>query len=149
MSHSESVRLCGMEIQRLGAQFMDLLQGIEEEGIWEPGPGGSNSIGVLCAHIAGNLRHYLGAGILADGFQRDRSGEFSRKRATRAELRKELREALDVAQRATEGIAESRAGKPHTTPCGQRFESLAYHVARLTTHLAYHLGQADYASRKS
>ncbi len=57
----------------------------------------------------------------------------------------ELQAAVKVTREAVEAVDEERLTQPYTAPCGEEYESLAYHVVRLATHFALHCGQADYA----
>jgi hypothetical protein len=54
---------------------------------------------------------------------------------------------VNVVREATGAIDETQLDKPYRSPCGEEYESLAYHIVRLATHLALHVGQADYATR--
>lgn len=112
---------------------------------WATPPGVPNSGGNLVLHIAGNLRHFIGAGLGNSGYKRDRDAEF----ATRSGSRAELAALIDAA--AAE-VAHGMAVAPDaafaapvtianvTLPVGRA-------ILHLAIHLGYHLGQLDYHRR--
>ena len=64
------------EIERLGEQLLELLSEVPDEILWQKPDMLPNSIGAIARHLAGNLNHYLGAGILQNGYKREREQEF-------------------------------------------------------------------------
>jgi hypothetical protein len=124
-----------------------LIESLPEDQLWSTGRGIPNSIGTLTRHLTENLNHYFGAGILKNGYVRERDKEFAETGLSKTQVLFELREAVSVAQEAVRAINEARIDQPYHNPCGEEYESLAYHVIRLATHLALHVGQADYATR--
>lgn len=118
-----------------------------EPDLWRDLPGIANPGGVLAAHCAGNLRHYVGGLLGGSGYVRDRAAEFSRRDLSRAELL----EGLSAAEREV-GLALARLPEP---ALAQEFPEKVGGVARstgdqliwLTAHLAYHLGQVNYHRR--
>ena len=135
------------EIERLGEQLLELLSEVPDEILWQKPDMLPNSIGAIARHLAGNLNHYLGAGILQNGYKREREQEFHASPISRNTLLTDLRAAIAVARSAVAAIDEDHLAVPHTTPCGQEYDSLSYHLARLATHFAYHVGEAYYASK--
>lgn len=135
------------EIERYGEQLLGLLSQVPDDKLWmKPGilP---NSIGAIARHLAGNLNHYLGAGLLQNGYVREREKEFCAAPILRNDLISNLQAAIAVARPALAVIDDERAAAPHTSPCGQKYDSLSYHLTRLATHFAYHVGEAYYASK--
>ena len=135
------------QISDYGQRLLDILESIDDEGLWQPGPGGSNSIGTLARHLTGNLRHFLGAGVLHDGYERDRPREFSEKNLPGRVVAADLLKALGVAREALRSIDSAAVTKPHTTPTGEEFATLGHLTLHLAAHFAYHVGQANYAAR--
>ncbi len=62
----------------------------DDESVWKTAPGVANSAGNLALHVAGNLQHFIGAGLGATGYVRNRELEFSRSSGTRAHIKAEL-----------------------------------------------------------
>jgi hypothetical protein len=119
----------------------------DERALWRTAPGISNPAGTLVLHLAGNLQHYFGARLGDTAYVRDRTAEFARRNAPRAELLREI-EAARHAVRA--GLAQLSKGQlteeyPETIS-GARLKTGEY-LVHLTTHFAYHLGQVDYHRR--
>ena len=146
-AHAMAVNDCIREIERYADQLLHLLVVVPDAVLWGKPESVPNSIGALVRHLSGNLNHYFGAGVLNNGYIREREQEFHAPPVGRESLVADLKAAVATARAAVATIDEQRALEPHTTPCGQKSESLTYHIARLTTHFAYHVGEAYYASR--
>ncbi len=145
MSDLLIVQLAVKEIERYAHELIELMEPLSEGQLWSTEGDIPNSIGTLARHLTGNLNHYLGTGILNNGYIRERDKEFSETGLSKAKVAAELQAAVELARQAVEVIDEESIGHPYTTPCGQEFETLAYHIVRLATHFALHYGQADYA----
>jgi len=135
------------EIEKYNNQFIDLLENIPDDILWEKPDCIANSIGALARHLAGNLNHYLGAGILKNGYIRDREGEFHNDSIPVETLIKDLKEAAIISRSAIESVNDEMALSKHTTICGETHETLAKFIAKITTHFSYHVGEAYYASK--
>ena len=147
MANALVAQAAARSIKQYGAQMTGLLETLSQDKIWEPGPGGANAIGTLAHHLTGNLRHYLGAGVLKDGYVRDRPAEFGDRDISKDTLISNLTRAVEVALKALDAIDQELADSPHREPDGRESATLGSHVISLTAHFAYHLGQADYAAR--
>ncbi|MBN1976370.1 MAG: DinB family protein [Anaerolineae bacterium] len=145
MADLSTVQLAVREIARYADQLIELIEPLSEDQLWSKGGGIPNSIGTLARHLTGNLNHYFGAGILKNGYVRERDKEFTETGLSKAKVLSDLRDAVNVAKEAAGSIDEAQIDKPYRSPCGEEYESLAYHIIRLATHLALHVGQADYA----
>jgi len=115
--------------------------------IWRPVPGIPNVGGTLALHLCGNLRHFVGTLLGGTGYVRDRDAEFSRRDVPVAALLAEVAATrVDVA--ATLDSLDD-AALDATYPieiAGKRLRTGLF-LTHLTTHLAFHLGQADYHRR--
>lgn len=147
MADLSTIQLAVREIARYADQLIELIEPLSEDQLWSKGCSIPNSIGTLARHLTGNLNHYFGAGILKNGYVRERDREFTETGLPKTQVLSDLHEAVNVAQEAAEAIDEAQIDQPYRSPCGEEYESLAYHVIRLATHLALHVGQADYATR--
>ncbi len=119
----------------------------DDASVWTAPEGITNSAGTLALHVAGNLRHFVGAVLGRDGYVRNREAEFSKRSATRAEVVAELGAALEVVRQVLpvvpDRVWESEFPEPvmgNTLPAG-RF------LMHLCAHTGYHLGQAGYLRR--
>ncbi|MBN1311688.1 MAG: DUF1572 family protein [Anaerolineae bacterium] len=64
------------EIARYADLFIEVIEPLTEEQLWGKIDGIPNAIGTLVRHLTGNLNHYFGAGVLENGYVRDRDREF-------------------------------------------------------------------------
>lgn len=146
MSDLLTVQLAVREIERYAQSLIELIDPLSQDQLWSRNGGIPNSIGTLTRHLTGNLNHYLGAGILRNGYVRERDGEFTETSLPKATIVSDLRAAVEVAKEAVDAIGEREVTQPYTAPSGEEYESLAYHIVRVATHFALHCGQADYAA---
>jgi len=120
-----------------------------DDSLWRTPPGLSNSGGVLARHLAGNLRHFIGAVLGHSGYQRDRDDEFRVPSPvrTRAAVADELRLAAREVEVALGALPLAALSDPFPIAvAGRRFSTLQF-LLHLTSHLGYHLGQLDYHRR--
>jgi len=118
----------------------------DDASVWRAVPGMPNSGGTLALHLAGNLRHFLGA-LARDGYQRDRDAEFARRDVPRDELLAELDAAIESVERSIEELSDEALSRVYPLPIGDgRVQTLTW-LMHLASHLAYHLGQLDYHRR--
>ena len=115
----------------------------DERQIWQPVPGLANTAGTLALHLAGNLRHYVGARWGGTGYVRNRDAEFARRDVSRAELIAEIeraREAVVVGLGAVRPEELDAEFPELIGGCRVRTGDFLVHT---TVHFAYHLGQVD------
>jgi hypothetical protein len=119
----------------------------DDASLWRPIPGCPNSGGTLALHLAGNLRHFIGAQIGRTGYVRHREAEFATRDLTRAEV-------LATVARAREEVTATLSSLDAVVLAGESPLPAAGLVApttlwlmHLSAHLAYHLGQIDYHRR--
>jgi uncharacterized damage-inducible protein DinB len=115
----------------------------DETQLWQAVPGMANTAGTLALHLAGNLRHYIGARLGTTGYVRDRAAEFSRRDVPRDEILAEIEAARAEVGRALAAL-EGRA-LPNWFPeviTEMHVETEEY-LLHLCTHFTYHLGQLD------
>lgn len=120
-----------------------------DEALWRLVPGISNCGGVLARHLAGNLRHFIGAVLGQNGYQRDRDDEFRvpTPLRARAAVAAELRTAASDIDAALAALPLAALSDPYpVTVLERRFSTLQF-LLHLTAHLGYHLGQLDYHRR--
>jgi uncharacterized damage-inducible protein DinB len=115
----------------------------DETQLWETVPGMANTAGTLALHLAGNLRHYIGARLGTTGYIRDRAAEFSRRDVSRDEMLAEIEAARNEVGRALAAF-EARA-LPNWFPevISEMHVETEEYLLHLCTHFTYHLGQID------
>ena len=119
----------------------------DDASIWRAIPGTPNTAGTLALHVAGNLRHFVGAIVGGDGYVRDRDAEFSRRDVPRAELLAGIDAAIASVQRALASADDATMRGPYPELIAKRRVSGSDFMVHLVAHLAYHLGQIDYHRR--
>lgn len=119
----------------------------DERDLWRPVPGIANTGGTLVLHLAGNIRHFVGAQLGGTRYVRDRDGEFNRRNVPQAELRDTVAAARAEADRTLAALDENALGRPYPLAVGGVTLSTGQLLIHLATHLAYHLGQLDYHRR--
>ena len=114
--------------------------GIDADHLFEPIVAGSNSIGNLALHLAGNLKTLVGR-IAGDvPYERDRDREFAARGLTQDELLVEFRDAIRVTREVLGRLDEATWDAPAVdSPFPD--ESRGEHVLRAVEHLGYHAGQ--------
>jgi hypothetical protein len=119
----------------------------DDERIWNTAPGCPNSAANSALHVAGNLRHYVGAVLGRTGYVRDRDREFGRRSGSRTEVKAELRAAI----RDVGAILPALTDAVLALDFPERVNGLRLRTDRFLMHLcvhaAYHLGQADSVRR--
>lgn len=119
----------------------------DERLIWMLPPGLPNSAGTLALHLAGNLRHYVGAVLGGSGYVRNRDEEFSARDIPRAVLLDHIAEAERAIQAALPGLTEGRLSQPFPEPIRDHHLETGEFLIHLAVHLGYHLGQVSYHRR--
>lgn len=137
-----------MIVRELGTMRDELLAYDVEADIWRTPPGISNPTGTLALHVAGNLRHFIGAKLGATGYVRDRDAEFSARDVPRATIVDRLDVAAREVAMTLEALPSSRleARMDLGFPGGQH-PMVGDFLVHLVAHLAFHVGQAGYHRR--
>ena len=108
---------------------------------------GSNSIAMICWHIAGNLRSRFTDFLTSDGEKpwRHRDDEFDERSVTREALLEQWDAGWDVLLHALGSLTDEQI---HSTVVIRR-QTLTVHEAlcRSLAHLSYHVGQIVYIAK--
>ncbi|HET9385987.1 MAG TPA: DinB family protein [Gemmatimonadales bacterium] len=118
-----------------------------EDEIWDVRPGITNPGGNLALHLAGNIQYFIGNVLGGTGYVRNRDAEFADKDVPRAELLREIDNAIASVETGMSKITESDLAKPFPEAVGGVTSTTGAFLAHFATHLAYHLGQVDYHRR--
>lgn len=118
-----------------------------DDGIWDVRPGITNPGGNLALHLAGNIQYFIGNVLGRTGYVRNRDAEFADKDVPRAELLREIDNAIASVETGMSKITESDLAKPYPEAVGGVASTTGAFLAHFATHLAYHLGQVDYHRR--
>lgn len=137
----------GVLDRELRALIRELEAYPDDATVWKEVPGITNTAGTLALHLAGNLRHFLGAVLHGSGYVRDRDAEFARRDVPRTELVAGLEAARQEAAAALAALTPDRLDAPYPQPIGGASVTTADVLVHLVSHLSYHLGQVDYHRR--
>ncbi len=118
----------------------------DERQLWRTVPGLPNTGGTLALHLAGNLRHFIGARLGGDGYVRDRAAEFGRRDVPRAELLREIA-AAERALDALGKLDDAAVAADFPDAIGGTRVANGDLLIHWAVHFAYHLGQIDYHRR--
>ncbi len=131
----------------LGKLKSEIEQYPTDDSLWIVSQGITNSGGNLCAHICGNLRHFIGHNLANDGYERDRPNEFSMKGLSRSELIAEIDQTITAVSAALNKLTEMELEStyPDSKPIPDSTTRLI--LLHLYAHLSYHLGQVNYHRR--
>jgi uncharacterized damage-inducible protein DinB len=127
---------------------------ISDEALWQKLREGTNSIGNLCLHLAGNEYHNIAGSIGGEPFVRERSAEFlAEGGCTCREMTDRLTSVREKSRKVLTALTENdlyREVNINYPPeagiasYSRQIMELLYHV---TVHYAYHTGQILYITR--
>jgi uncharacterized damage-inducible protein DinB len=144
---SVTADICRMLLREIATFRREVELFPDDESLWKTVPGITNPAGNLALHIAGNLRHFVGAVLGKTGYVRDRDAEF----ATRAGTREMVVSALDAAETDVAGtfaaLDEAAMAAPYPSPPKGVEVTTQRWLIHLASHAAFHLGQAGYLRR--
>lgn len=119
----------------------------DERTLWQTAPGIPNSGGTLAVHLAGNIRHYLGAKLGGTGYVRDRTAEFTSRNVPRATMLAQIEEARAAVRAAAARTPDQRLEEDFPEVIAGVRVTTGEFLVHLVSHFAYHLGQLDYHRR--
>jgi uncharacterized damage-inducible protein DinB len=119
----------------------------DDESLWRTVPGLTNSAGNLVLHVCGNLKHFVGAILGHTGYVRDREREFAAREGSRADVLRQVEEAVGVVSDVLARLPEDVLDAPYPEVHGGVQLSGRLFLLHLCTHAAFHLGQVGYARR--
>lgn len=145
-------RSLGRDLDTLAAE---LAAYPDDASVWVLPPGAPNSAGTLTLHLAGNLRHFIGATIGHTGYVRQRDLEFSTRDVPRSELLALIATTRSEVDATLARLDDSVLDAPYplplppTSPDHGKVVPTSRFLVHLAVHLGYHLGQVDFHRRLS
>ena len=115
----------------------------DEGQLWQTVPGMANAGGTLVLHLAGNLRHFIGARLGGTGYVRDRAAEFSRRDVSVEDLLQEIEVARAEVARTLSRLDDGSLPEVFPEVITDMRVDTGEYLIHLLTHFAYHLGQID------
>jgi uncharacterized damage-inducible protein DinB len=116
------------------------LEKLNDDEVWWRADAGSNSIGNLLLHLAGNMRQWIVSGVGSVPDARERQAEFdAREGLGRAELLERVRRTLDEADAVLAGVDVARLLEPRRIQeCDVSALEAIFHAIE---HFSMHTGQ--------
>ena len=131
--------------EELGTKVQELAEPLSDEQFWKKPFAFGNSFGHLVLHLTGNLNYYIGTGIAATGYVRDRDREFSETaRPSKHEVMKRFAEAVAMVARTARAQSEADWAQKYTAVREEDAENRFNIFLRCATHLHLHVGQMIY-----
>lgn len=120
---------------------------VKDDELSQPGPGGGNSIAIICWHISGNLRSRFTDFLTTDGEKpwRRRDEEFEARAVTRAELLAKWEGGWRALTDALSGLTDADLARTVTVQSQPHAVHEALH--RALAHISSHVGQIVYLSK--
>jgi uncharacterized damage-inducible protein DinB len=120
---------------------------VKDEELSQPGPGGGNSIAIICWHISSNLRSRFTDFLTTDGEKpwRARDEEFEPRTVTRAELLAKWEGGWRALQDALGSLGDEDLSRTVTIRSQPHTVHEALH--RALGHISYHVGQIVYLAK--
>jgi hypothetical protein len=119
-----------------------------EADLWRILPGINNSVGNLCLHLCGNLRHFIGAVLGEDAYIRNIEGEFNQRNIPREALLAEIETTRLAVGTALAGLDPARLVEPMPkVPPHHQGRSVGFFLIQLCCHFSRHEGQMNYLRR--
>ncbi|MDX1476904.1 MAG: DinB superfamily protein [Saprospiraceae bacterium] len=131
----------------LEALKREILAYANEQHLWVVDGGIANPAGNLALHLAGNLRHYIGAMLGNTGYIRDRHAEFHDRDVSRAGILEQIDLAAADIRGVLPGLTEEQLHAPFPQEVLGYPMSTQYFLIHLYGHFNYHLGQINYHRR--
>jgi uncharacterized damage-inducible protein DinB len=119
----------------------------DDRALWATPTGITNSGGTLAIHLAGNIRHYLGATLGGTGYRRDRPAEFAARDVPRDTILGQIEEARAAVRAAAARASDDRQDEDYPEVIAGVRVAMGEYLIHLVSHFAYHLGQLDYHRR--
>lgn len=118
-----------------------------ESDLWTLKGDIKNSPGTLALHIAGNIKHFIGAQLGGTEYLRNREKEFSERNLSRERLLNELHESLSIIKSVLAKLSEEDLKKDFPVCFLDKMRPTIEVLFILYGHLNYHLGQVNYHRR--
>lgn len=129
------------------ALFIEELEKFPEDRLFVSLDGITNSGGTLGLHLAGNVRHYIGAGLGNSGYVRDREQEFSARDIPKQTILMNLKNAAGILDQTLSQMTNDRLKDPYPDLKPWSGLTIGFVLGQLLAHLNYHLGQLNYLRR--
>lgn len=139
--------IIGVLLRDLEALHREVQAYPDDETLWRTPDGLPNSAGTLAVHLAGNLRHFVGAVLGGSAYERNREEEFSARDLPRDDVAARVRAAIDEVRAAGDHLDDATLEKPYPVSLRGTTVTTGDWLLHLIAHTAYHIGQIDFHRR--
>ncbi len=119
----------------------------DDANLWKIENSIKNSGGNLCLHLIGNLKTYIGNGLAAGNYIRQRDFEFAGKNVERSRLYQEIDETIEAVDRGFSKLNPDALPEYFPMQIWEKETGMEFTLLHLYGHLNYHLGQINYHRR--
>jgi hypothetical protein len=144
---SQARDICLLLVRELEGFRREVALFEDDDALWRVVPGVTNSAGNLALHVAGNLRHFVGASLGHTGYVRDRTAEFGTRAGTREHVDRELKDAIAAVIGTLEPLDDEALKLPAPGAPNGMVVRTGLFLLHLVSHTGFHLGQAGYVRR--
>jgi uncharacterized damage-inducible protein DinB len=128
------------------SRIVDCLGRLSDDQIWTRGSDNENAIGNLILHLCGNVRQWIGSGVLSAQDIRDRDSEFeARGTGTKKELQARLETIVGQALEGIQTLPPERLAERIRVQNTDTTVLQAVYAA--VEHFSYHTGQIIFATK--
>lgn len=118
-------------------KFKEEIRLFPEERLWSVQGDIKNSAGTLALHLAGNLKHFIGAVLGNAGFVRERDKEFSDTNIPKEKLLQGLNEASAVVNKVLSSFPDEKLSELYPIEKSGKQPTNFGMLLHLTSHLNY------------
>jgi uncharacterized damage-inducible protein DinB len=133
-------------LQLYAARINDCLNRLSDEQVWMRGSENENAIGNLVLHLCGNVRQWIGTGVMNQQDVRDRHAEFEAQggRTTR-ELQTLLESTISQTLETLRTLPPEKLAQPVTVQ--KTNTTVLQAIYAVVEHFAHHTGQIIFATK--
>lgn len=133
-------------LKLFGSRITDCLERLSEDQIWARGSENENAIGNLVLHLCGNVRQWIGTGVLGMQDVRDRYSEFEARGGTsKKELQSMLDETVTMAVNGIRNLPPNRLSEHITVQ--NTDTTVIQAIYAVIEHFSGHTGQIIFATK--
>jgi uncharacterized damage-inducible protein DinB len=133
-------------LKLFASRIVDCLGRLSDEQIWMRGSENENAIGNLVLHLCGNVRQWIGSGVLGLPDQRERQAEFdARSGSSKAELLSRLETTMQLALDGIRNLPPNRLGERINVQ--NTDTTVLQAIYQVVEHFSGHTGQIIFATK--
>jgi uncharacterized damage-inducible protein DinB len=133
-------------LQLFSSRITDCLGRLSDDQIWSRGSENENAIGNLVIHLCGNVRQWIGSGVMKENDIRDRYSEFEAQGGqTGSELKAMLESTISRAVEGIRTLPHERLAEKITVQ--KMSTTVLQAIYAVVEHFSTHTGQIIFATK--